>query len=114
MKESERGQGRGYDDFGSSDHIEYMIFQSTQGIHFMFNNSDIAKILSQPSDDKVFFTDANAKKVKSLLTKFLDCKNLQSKQSFLDRLPTEDFELLVRAYFQLVDNTILAHSDLRH
>jgi hypothetical protein len=94
--------------------VEYLIFQSTQGVHFMFDNSDIAKVLSQPTESKNFFTETNMKKVQGLLTKFLDCSSIQAKRSYLDHLPKEDFELLVRAYFQLVDNTILAHSTIRH
>lgn len=100
--------------FENLEQIEYLLFQSTQGVHFMFEKQDIVKVLSQPKTDESFFTEANMKKVQGLLSGFLDCETLQSKQSYLDRLAKEDFELLVRAYFQLVENTILAHSDIRH
>jgi hypothetical protein len=98
----------------SSSQIEYLLYQSTQGFHFIFDNSDIVRVMSEPTNEKEFFTQENMKKVQGLLTNFLDCPSLEEKRSFLDRLPGEDFELLVRAYFQLVDNTILACSDLRH
>jgi len=129
MKEGERGQGRGpkaqsnktnkggnaqFDNIKNLEQIEYLVFQSTQGIHFIFDRADIVPILSRPSDDKEFFTDANMNKVHGLLSGFLDCESLQSKRSYLDRLPAGDFELLVRAYFHLVENTILAHSNIRH
>ena len=94
--------------------IEYLLYQSTQGIHFMFRNADIAKILKCPTDKQEFFTTDNMEKVQTLLSEFLGCNEIQTKQNYLDRLPTGDFELLVRAYFQLVDNTILAHSNIRH
>jgi hypothetical protein len=94
--------------------VEYLIFQSTQGVHFMFDNADIVRVLSEPTENKDFFTEKNMKKVQGLLSRFLDCASIQAKRSFLDHLPKEDFELLVRAYFQLVDNTILAHTDIRH
>lgn len=129
MKEGERGEGRGPRDRGNKsrkdgdfrldnlknlEQIEYLILQSTQGIHFIFERADIIPILREPSDDKKFFTDENMNRVHVLLSGFLDCETLQAKQSYLDRLPREDFELLVRAYFHLVENTILAHSKLRH
>lgn len=128
----ERGEGRGPrgpkgpKDSGSKnqavgdnhlenlEQIEYLLFQSTQGVHFMFDHSDVARVLSRPTDGQSFFTEENMKKVQGLLTGFLDCKSLQAKRGYLDRLPAEDFELLVRSYFQLVDNTILAHSNIRH
>ncbi len=129
MKEGERGQGRGprdrsskgrkgseypLDNLKNLEQIEYLIFQSTQGVHFIFERADIIPILREPSDEKKFFTDENMNRVHVLLNGFLDCETLQSKRSYLDRLPREDFELLVRAYFHLVENTILAHSNLRH
>ena len=127
MRGGERGEGRGPKDRGPKDHgkasgdssnleqIEYLLFQSTQGIHFMFDHKDIAKVLSKPTiEDKKFYTEENVKKVQDLLSTFLDCPTLVEKRVFLERLASMDFELLVKAYFQLVDNTILAHSNLRH
>lgn len=126
MKEGERGQGRGpkspttqegpafESHLENFEQIEYLLFQSTQGIHFMFENQDIKKVLSKPTKSEIFFTEKNMKKVQGLLSGFLDCKTLQAKQSYLDRLPADDFELLIRAYFHLVENTILAHSNIRH
>ena len=102
------------DDAIDTAQIEYLLYQSTQGVHFMFRNADIAKILKCPKDKQDFFTTENMEKVQKLLSDFLGCNEIQTKQTFLDRLPPEDFELLVRAYFQLVDNTILAHSNIRH
>lgn len=98
--------------------IEYLLFQSTQGIHFMFANSDVARILKKSNrlgdEEEELFTLANMEKVQGLLNRFLDCPSMNEKQTFIERLPQEEFELLVRAYFQLVENTILAHSDFTH
>lgn len=129
----ERGEGRGgprnrgpkdpakqakidaeLDNLRNLEQVEYLLFQSTQGIHFMFENTDVARVLSKPSEKKDFFTEENMKKVQGLLSSFLDYPTLDAKRSYLERLPVDDFELLVRAYFQLVDNTILAHSNIRH
>jgi len=133
MKEGERGEGRGPKDrtgkqnnkgsdrqfdslknLKNLEQIEYLVFQSTQGFHFIFENEEIIPILREPSDDEEFFSDANMNKVHVLLSGFLDCATLQAKRSYLDRLKADDFELLVRAYFHLVENTILAQSNLRH
>jgi len=125
----ERGEGRGRKDRGTKEpsklehgidslknleQIEALLFQSTMGLHFMFENADIAKILSKPTDDAKFFTEENMKKVQSLLSGMLDCPSMPEKRSYLERLANDDFEVLVRAYFQLVDKTILAHSKVRH
>jgi hypothetical protein len=94
--------------------IEYLLHQSTQGLHFMFSNRDIAKIMKNPVPSDEFYSTENMEKVQNLLTDFLDFPSLDAKKVYLERLPETDFELLVRAYFQLVENTILAHSTVRH
>lgn len=112
-RESKRSKSaKGQD--GSTEQIEYLLYQSTQGIHFMFHNSEIAKVLREPTDEEKFFTTANMEKVQGLLTGFLDRPTFKEKRSFLESLPREDYELLIRAYFHLVENTILAHSTIRH
>jgi hypothetical protein len=94
--------------------IEYLLHQSTQGLHFMFSNREIAKIMKSPVPSDEFYSTENMEKVQNLLADFLNFPSLSEKKSFLERLPEQDFELLVRAYFQLVENTILAHSTVRH
>ena len=94
--------------------IEYFLYQSTQGIHFMFQSADIARVMKYPTDEEKFFTADNMQKVQELLSGWLDRPTLSEKRSFLDSVPEPEFELLIRAYFHLVENTILAHSDLRH
>jgi hypothetical protein len=53
-------------------------------------------------------------KVQGLLTGLLGKQTISEKRSYLESLPRNDYELLVKAYFQLVDKTILANSQLRH
>lgn len=94
--------------------IEYLLFQSTQGIHFAFDNQDIAEILKTPVNDEEFFTLENMEKIQDLLSTFIEKKTIQEKKGFLERLSRQDYSLFIRAYFQLVENTILAHSNIRH
>jgi hypothetical protein len=94
--------------------IEYLIYQGTQGHHFIFEKPDIVRVLSQPTDESDFFTLETMEKVQSLLSELLDRTSIDEKRSFLERLGREEYELLLRAYFHLVENTILSHSKLRH
>ena len=96
-----------------SDQIEYLLQQSTQGLHFIFDHSDVATVMKldqigAPLDIKLM------DKVQGLLTGLLGKPSMTEKRSFLERLPRTDYELLMRAYFQLVDKTILANSALKH
>ena len=94
--------------------IEYLLHQSTQGIHFIFDRVEIKRVLSQINDDQDFFTLDNMGKVQDMLTKFLERPTIVEKRSFLEKLKQEEYELLIRAYFHLVENTILASTKLRH
>ena len=94
--------------------IEYLLYQSTQGIHFMFDNKELVKVLSQKSLDKKLKDQANVQKVQDLLTRFIERPSIHDKRLYLETLDSDTYELLVRAYFQLVENTILASTDVRH
>lgn len=94
--------------------IEYLIHQSTLGVHFLFDKNDVARVLKTPTDEKEFFTLKNMERVQNLLTNFLEKPTLQAKESFLEELPQTERDLMIRAYFHLVENTILANFDLKH
>ena len=116
-----RGEGRGRRTSGqvaaggeaNVDQIEYLLQQSTQGLHFIFDHHDVASVLRKdeegaPLDIKLM------DKVQGLLTGLLGKQTISEKRSYLEKLRRDDYELLVKAYFQLVDKTILANSHLRH
>ena len=95
------------------DQIEYLLFQSTQGLHFIFDHSDVAHVLKRGDDGKPLDIKL-MDKVQGLLTGLLGKPTMTEKRSYIDSLARADYELLVKAYFQLVDKTILANSQLRH
>jgi hypothetical protein len=94
--------------------IEYLLQQSALGVHFLFDKHTIAKILSQPTDEEAFFTTENMAHVQELLTTFIECPTISKKQDYLSELPRDEYELVVRAYFHLVENSILSSSRHRH
>lgn len=114
-----RGEGRGARNLnsagadGSVDQIDYLLHQSSQGLHFIFDHHEIANVLRKDEDSKPLDIK-HMDKVQGLLTGLLGKQSITEKRSFLERLPRNDYELLVKAYFQLVDKTILANSHLRH
>ncbi len=94
--------------------IEYLLSQSTQGIHLLFDNNSIAKILSNPTENIDFFTVDNIKKVQGILKDFIERKSLSEKQKFLKNLDVDTYELLVRTYFNIVDNAVLEATEHKH
>ncbi len=97
------------------DQIEYLLHQSTQGHHFLFEKHDIVKALKNSiNDERDFFDFDNKSRIQNLLLRVIEKDSFSEKQSFLETLEPEDYDLVIRAYFHLVDNTILTKSDLKH
>lgn len=94
--------------------IEYLIEQSSLGVHFLFSKRDVARVMMIPTDEREFFTLKNMERVQRLLTSFLERPSLMAKERYLKSLGTMDRDLLIRAYFHLVENTILSNVKLKH
>lgn len=94
--------------------LEYLFAQSVQGVHLLFDNNSLAKILSTPSEDLNIFSFENLDKVQNLFLDFINRETLEEKRAFLDSLSNETYELLVRTYFNIVENAILEATDLKH
>ena len=95
--------------------IEYLFNQSTKGVHLLFeDNRKLAHILSTPTKEKVFFDSKNMDKIQQVFTGLISRKSLKEKQDYLNNLSSENFEILVRTYFHIVDNTILTQNRTIH
>ncbi|MES2769607.1 MAG: hypothetical protein V4596_10730 [Bdellovibrionota bacterium] len=94
--------------------IEYLLSQSIQGLHLLFDNKIIGKILKTPTEDIDFFNFDNVKRVQGILSDFISQKSIVEKQKFLKNLDEEAYELLVRTYFNIVDNAILESAKFKH
>ena len=94
--------------------IEYLIHQSTMGVHFMFSKRDVARVMMVPTDEREFFTLKNMERVQRLLTNFLEKPTLLAKERYLNSLGAMEKDLMIRAYFHLVENTILSNVNLKH
>lgn len=93
--------------------IEYLIHQSTLGVHFLFKKKDVARVMMVPTDEREFFTLKNMERVQKLLTTFLEKPTLLAKERFLNSLGAMERDLMIRAYFHLVENAIQTNS-LKH
>ncbi len=88
--------------------IEFLFHQSTKGIHWLFeDNKKLAHILRHPTQEKSFFDSKNMQKIQKVFTELVSKKSIKAKQNYLSMLDSENFEILVRTYFHIVDNTIL-------
>ena len=96
------------------DQIEHLLEQSMNGIHLLFDNHSIAKVLKTPTEEAELFQFKNLEKIRTLFTEFVGNKTLQGKRDYLAALSNEDYELLLRTYFHIVENSLFATDSTRH
>ena len=94
--------------------LEYLLAQSAQGVHLLFDHSDVAEIMSTPTEELDYFTFENINKVQSLFSAFMEKTTLLEKRIYIEGLDEDSYNLLVRAYFQILENAILTNSKLKH
>ena len=95
------------------DEIEHLLAQSMIGIHLLFDNETIARILKIPTDEMELFANRNLDKIQVLFADFVQQESFHAKQEYLHSLDNDSFELLLRTYFHIVDNS-LASDSIRH
>jgi len=96
------------------DQIEHLLLHSMNGIHLLFDNETIARILRIPTEEQAFFEGRNLEKIQDLFTRFVEEKSLMEKHDFLARLNEDDYELLLRTYFYIVENSLFVADHERH
>ena len=94
--------------------LESLLSQSTMGIHLLFDRPRIASILKNPTEAQEFFSFENLSKVQTVLGEFLQKVSFEEKQRYLTDLDEQSYEILVRSYFNIVENTILEATKLKH
>ena len=88
--------------------IEFLFSQSAKGLHLLFDDTKkITDILKTPTKEKQFFSSENMKRIETLFTGLVAEKSFAGKKKYLNNLNRESFEIVVRTYFHIVDNTIL-------
>ncbi len=94
--------------------IEFFLNQSTLGHHLLFERDEVADILKTPTEKLDFFKKNSLPRIQGLLTGLISKKSLREKKHYLKSLDPEAFEILLRTYFHIVDNAVLASTQSIH
>ena len=103
-----------YIDKNQLEQVEYLFSQSAQGLHILFDNADIRRVLSQPTEELDFFTFENVDRIQKILSEFVGKSSLRAKMDFLEKLDQDTYDLLLRTYFNIVENSIFEQGSLKH
>jgi hypothetical protein len=94
--------------------VEYLFSQSAQGHHVLFDNATIRRVLSRPTEEMDFFSFENVDRIQKLLGEFIEKNSLQAKRDFLEKLDGATHDLLLRTYFNIVENSIFEKNTAKH
>lgn len=94
--------------------MEALLKQSANGIHVLFKNSEIAAAIKD-SNQKVDFCDfSQMKKVQEVMTALIEKKTYIEKMAYIKDLDSESYQMLIRTYFHIVENTVRANTEQHH
>ena len=94
--------------------IESLLTLSLQGVHHLFDHREIAKILRKPTEELDFFNFENLDKIQELFLELIQHKSFSEKKRFLENLDSESYEIVLRAYFHIVENSAMAANNFKH
>lgn len=94
--------------------MEALLAHSAMGVHVLFDNESIARVMGQNQSDQDFFDFDKMKRVQDCMTELIAKKTYFEKVAYLRELDQESYDMLVRTYFHIVENTARANQDLHH
>lgn len=99
--------------------VEYLFHQSARGNHVLFEPDHIKKVFKdsqtqQWSPSTSVLTEKQLHQVKELLDTLVNQPTLNEKKQFINNLTDESRELIIRAYFNILDNTIYQNKQYVH
>lgn len=94
--------------------MESLLTHSALGVHVLFENKSIAEALREVKDDRDFYDFDKMKRVQDVMTELIAKKTYFEKVAYLRSLDLESFQMVVRAYFHIVENTVRATHEFPH
>lgn len=95
--------------------VEYLIDQSIQGNHVLFDLDTVRKVFwNGPTPFSPPLTDEDAYSVEHHLERLISQPSLGEKRAYLEALDSETYEKVVKTYFNIVENNIYENLEVRH
>ena len=94
--------------------MDNLILQSAKGVHLLFEKGEIIAALNDSNRHKDENDIEKLKKIQDVLYKFISLKNYDEKRDFLKTLNKGEHSLLIRAYFKIVENSMINKVKTRH
>jgi hypothetical protein len=93
------------------DSVEYLLHQSVQGNHVLFDPETIRAVLTSPECD---LSEPEAYSVEHHIERLIMQPTLMQKRAYLEKLDPETYRRVVRTYFNIVENSLYENLEVRH
>ena len=87
--------------------IQYIIQQSMNGYHVLFDNETIKRFCANSKTDDDIFDENQARRTERLVELFMSTPTINGRKQFFESLNDEEKSLLIRTYFHIVENNIM-------
>jgi hypothetical protein len=92
--------------------IEYLIGQSIQGNHVLFDVDSVRRIFRNQGHEVDATSESYA--VEHHIERMIEQPTLEQKRAYLEGLDSETFDLVVRTYFNIVENNLYENKGITH
>ncbi|MEI6092754.1 MAG: hypothetical protein WCQ47_03625 [bacterium] len=87
--------------------IKYIISQSMNGLHVLFDNDTIKKFLNNSDSEDEIFDERKSRDTEKLVERFMSTPTITGKKILFQGLNDSEKALLIKTYFSIVENNIL-------
>ena len=91
--------------------VEYLIDQSVQGNHVLFDPQLVRSVFKDYGSE---IDEQEAYEVEHHIEKLIDTKTLDEKKAYIDQLDSATLSLVVRTYFNIIENNIYENLEVTH
>ncbi|MCC7441102.1 MAG: hypothetical protein IT285_05700 [Bdellovibrionales bacterium] len=96
------------------DQVEYLIRQSIQGNHVLFDSDTVRDVFLSLRSDASGFAVQDAYGVEHHIERLISQPSLAQKRAYLERLDRDTYRKVVRTYFNIVENNLFESGEARH
>ena len=90
--------------------VEYLIEQSAQGNHVLFDPETVRYVLTA----HVPMNEQDGYEVEHHIEKLISLEGLEKQKAYLEHLPEVMLHRVIKTYFNIVENSLFEASSTRH
>jgi hypothetical protein len=94
--------------------VEYLIEQSVQGNHVLFDPDDLRRVLSRARARGFSLSAEDAYETEPYIERLLEQESLQASRAYLSRLTRDEYERVLLTYLCIVENALYDSTEARH